>query len=346
MKSDEVYPLPTSRTMTYTRLITACESIPLGAADLIYVAIGCSQKWYQATDARKGSPQEYPPFVADWPGRKLCILIDPELENEPVGITEAGGTSATLDDCVPLTLAFDNGKPTVTFVALRQYFHWNNHAGCDPADCRAFLNALIQRALPRPAPYMIVQDYSGPDIRRYYPLERFGVGMMGKVLFDITGGDPGCFVDFSKYHILRDSAGHFIQPHYTPLWKLKGRGIVGKAFTDLVLQRYNLALDSAARCWRAQNGHDIPRDWYAPSIVAGRIRSLLFTYGTSHRFAVAPNGDPLIPFEVAEELIFDLCATVGHYMSHTEVYALMTGPFDDLRASVKLLRDLAISENS
>lgn len=327
--------------MTYQDLTNACATIPLEAHDLIYVAIGCSQKWYQQSGAQ-GSAQEYPPFVESWPGRKLCILIDPELEDEPDGITRAGGAAARLDNAVSLTLEFANRNPSVNFVVLRKHFQWRDEGA---QECCAFLNSLIQRCLRPSGPRMIVQDYTGTDIRPYYPLEIFGHAMLPRVLFDITGGDPGCFVDFSKYQLIRDTNGHFIQQQLTPLWKLKAHGVRGKAFEDLVFQRYSLALDSAARCWRAQNGHDEARDWYAPSLVAERIRPLLYAYGIPPQLVRAANGDPLIPFAAAEEPIFDLCATVGHYMCHEEVYHLLTGPFDDLRNALKLLRDLAVSEN-
>jgi hypothetical protein len=327
--------------MAYQQLYDAALSVPLGPNDLVYIAIGCSQKWYTGA---AGSPQEYPPFVAEWPGRKLCILIDPELEESPVGIVQAGGAAATLADAAPLTLEFSNGRPSVTFVALRRNFIWRvNDEG--HAESKAFLHALIRQSLAPAGPYMIVQDYSGTDIRRSFPVETFGHALMAKVLFDITGGDAGCFVDFSKFQVKRDPAGHFVQPAYTPLWKLKTLRL-GKAYEDQIRDRYNLALDSAARCWRAQNGHDLPRDWYAPSLVADRIKPLLYAYGVNPRLAVGPNGDPLIPYAAVEEPIFDLCAAVGHYMSHEEIYSLVTGGFDQLRESLKMLRDLALEEQN
>ena len=323
----------------YNQLLNACQDIPLSAGDLIYVAIGCSQKWY-LTSGATGSAQEYPPFVAGWFSRKLCILIDPDLEEEPDGISRAGGATATLPDCMPLTLEHVR-RPEITFVALRKNFRWRDEGS---QECRAFLNSLIQRCLQPGGPHMIVQDYSGADIRPYYPLETFGHPLMSRVLYDITGGDPGCFVDFSKYRIIRDSNGHFVQPQLTPLWKLKAFAVKGKAFEDLAFQRYSLALDAAARCWRAQNGRDEARDWYAPALVAERIRPLLYAYGIPPQLAKAANGDLLIPFSAVEEPVFDFCATVGHYMSHEEVYHLLTGPFDDLRNAMKMLRDLAVEE--
>jgi len=325
---------------TYAQLLQACNETPLAAGDLIYVAIGCSQKWYLQTGAAE-SAQEYPPFVAEWLGRKLCILIDPELEEEPVGITQAGGAAAALPDAVPLTLEHVR-KPPVTFVALRANFIWRPEAA-GYEDSKMFLHALVQRCLQPGGPHMIVQDYSGTDIRRHYPLEPFGTPILSKVLFDITGGDPGCFVDFSKYRVLRDGAGHFVNPQYTPLWKLKALRI-GKAYEDQIYERYSTGLDAAARCWRSQNGHDEPRDWYAPALVAERIRPLLYTYGIPPQLATSRSGDPLIPFAAAEEVIFDLCAIVGHYMCHEEIYSLLTGGFDDLRNAVKILRDLALED--
>lgn len=345
---------------TYQQLRDAALSIPLDRNDLVYIAIGCSQKWYrpaltdqhcgvndgvitpryQQTGAA-GSAQEYPPFVAEWPGRKLCILIDPELEESPVGIVQAGGAAAALADAVPLTLEFMKGRPSVTFVALRRNFRWYpTDEGY--AECKMFLDCLIQPCLAPAGPHMIVQDYSGTDIRQFFPIKDYGHPLMAKVLFDITGGDAGCFVDFSKFRVVRDPAGHFVQPAYTPLWKLKALRL-GKAYEDQIRDRYNLALDSAARCWRAQNGHDQPRDWYAPHRVADRIKPLLYAYGIDP--ILANRGDePLIPFAAVEEPIFDLCAAVGHYMSHEEIYSLVTGSFDQLRESLKMLRDLALAD--
>lgn len=325
---------------TYNQLFNACYETPLGKGDLIYVAIGCSQKWYQQTGAQ-GTPQEYPPFVAEWIGRKLCILIDPELEEEPVGITQAGGAPAKLPDYMPLTLEHVR-RPAITFVAARARFEWRaDNEGHDA--CMTFLHGLLQRALQPEGPHMIVQDYSGIDIRPLYPVERYGHQLFSKVLFDITGGDAGCFVDFSKFRVVRDHAGHFVQPAYTPLWKLRALRL-GKAYEDQIRERYSLGLDAAARCWRAQNGHDEARDWYAPAIVAPRIRPLLYTYGVDPVLATNRAGEPLIPFAAAEEVLFDLCAVTGNYMSHEEAYSLLTGDFEQLRTAMRTLRDIALEE--
>lgn len=326
--------------MTYQQLLNACQEVPLGIGDLIYVAIGCSQKWYQQSGAQ-GSAQEYPPFVSQWHGRRLCILIDPDLEEEPMGITQAGGAAAALPDCMPLTLEYTR-RPAITFVALRKHFVWwkddEGHAAC-----AAFLHALIARAVYTGGPHMIVQDYSGADIRQYFPVENFSHTLFAKVLFDVTGGDAGCFVDFSKVRLVRDSAGHFVQPVYTPLWKLKTL-CMGNAYEDQIRERYSITLDSAARCWRSQRGLDEARDWYAPAIVAVRIKPLLYAYGIDPKLATNAAGDPLIPFSAVEEPIFDLCAAVGHYMSHEEIYSLLTGDFDSLRGALKVLRDIALEE--
>lgn len=324
------------RPQRFQGLCNLALAVPLNSHDLIYVAIGCSQKWYQSTGTT-GSSQEYPPFVAAWPGRKLCILIDPDLEESPVGIVQAGGAPTPLPDCKP-----HNVSATTVFLTLRTHFRWRaDEEGS--VDSWAFLNSLVKRAVDPAGPHMIVQDYSGPDIRPYYPLDRFGHALLPKVLFDMTGGDAGCFVDFSKYRLLRDPAGHFVQPHYTPLWKLKALRI-GKAYEDQIRDRYALALDSAARCWRAQNGHDEPRDWYAPALVAERIRPLLYAYGINPQLATGRNGDPLIPFAAVEEPLFDFCATAGTYMCHEEIYSLATGDFDQLRNSFRMLRDLVLAD--
>ena len=145
------------------------------APDLIYVAVGCAHS----------AEQQCPPQVRNWPGLKLCILIDPILESPPL----VAGAS---DDIV--------------VIPLYRNFDWKAPADYD------FIRALCCCTNA----HMIVQDYTGHDIYPYYP----GPEFTKRVLFDMTYRDGGCYVDFAAIQILRDERGDFIQPHFATLVEL------------------------------------------------------------------------------------------------------------------------------
>lgn len=214
--------------------------------DLIYLAIGCGQA---GVPAEYTPYQEYPPQVRDWPGRKLCILIDPHLE-EPLRV-----------------------QPTAdaTFYPFRQPWLWTG------APDRMFLYSLINFVLrPQSNTRLIVQDYTGVDIRPYYPLDVFPPQeLLNRVLFDMTQRDGGCYINFNNVHILQDIHGDFIQTAYVPMSRFAAHAA---PLAYEMQQRYLILTHYVHRLYRIQEGLEPPRDWLTVSEVRDRCRRLWVAY--------------------------------------------------------------------
>ena len=311
--------------MSYDDILAFCKSQP---TPLIYLSIGCSQRFYPQGG---GSAQQFPPFVASWPGRRVCILIDPDLEESPRGIVDAGKPAQPLHD----GQIADFGD--VAFVTRRRPWGWPYHPNNDERIGSAqFLDGLCRLATAIGGPHLIVQDYSGPDIRRFYPVAEHGVQLLNRVMFDVTGMDGGCFVDFSKVHIRRDERGNFIQPAFTPLWKL--RALHHPALAHEAADRAATLLNYVGRLYRAHRLLDPPRDWYAPESGEKRVQTMTWAYG------LQPGTNTKDLLSLFHAGIFDLCATAEHFVSEGEVLALLEGPFDQVRTSLTLLRDVIIAD--
>jgi hypothetical protein len=214
---------------------------------LIYVAIGCGQG---------GNPpdtppeQEYPPQIDVWPGdRKMCILIDPHLE-DPIRAV---------------------ATEVVTFYPIRQPWDWNSTAD------RTFLYGLINFVMrPQSTTRLVVQDYTGVDIRPHYPLEVYPAQeLLSRVLFDFTQVNPGCYINFSQHSILCDRNGDFIQTQYLPLMRFGGHR---DRLKYEMQERYLTLTHYVHRLWRIQEGLEPPRDWLHVEDVAARIRRLCVAY--------------------------------------------------------------------
>lgn len=316
----------------YDDILTFCRSRP--DTTLVYLAIGCSQRWHMPP---AGSPQGFPPFVANWPGdgSRIIIMIDPDLEDNPHAITVAGYPEQPLADGG----IADFGKNA--FIAIRRNWHWPHHTvNHEVEPCSRFLHGLCTWATEAQGPHLIVQDYSGPDIRRYFPLYTWHVAartaLINKVVFDVTGKDGGCFVDFSKVTLRRDADGNFIQPAYERLQRL--RELRHPALAHEAADRTATLLNYVGRLYRAHRLLDPPRDWYAPEIVAGRIQSLLYIYGLQP----GTSTDDLA--RLFFDGIIDLCMAADNYMDQSDIFSILEGPFDQTRTSLTLLRDIIVAE--
>lgn len=323
------------RTMfTYDEILTFCKNkVATHPNSLIYVSIGCSQAHYPSTG---GTPQQFPPFVAAHAGHKICIWIDPYLEAEPRGFQNAGLPPQPLPDNTIADVGF------ATFIPLRKNFAWPNHWGTD-ADvnpCKHFIDELCRLCVQphESAPSMIVQDYSGTDIRQFYPLERFGYSLLSKVLFDVTYKDSGCFVDFTKVHILRNNDG-FVQPAYSPMWSLATVEGAASVINAEMGDRYNTLINYVWRLYKIQTGREVPRDWCTPDVVATRARRLFFAYRVPQGSTDTPTLHHLLV-----EGIFDFCSVAGHYQTHADTVALIDGDNTALPNALNILR-LVASEN-
>ena len=187
--------------MTLNDITTLCTKICNEEQTTIYFAVGCGLEYYAPGTH---PPQQYPPFMAEFPGRHICILMDPLLESPPKVYADLGvSVPDTGSDTGPVTIG------NVTFIPVRRNFEWGSE------EARLFIDELCILCLDTPA-RLIVQDYAGNYIDRYYPIDRLGTQITKKVLFDVTYRDGGCFIDLGAVRILRHRDGSFVQPRYDP----------------------------------------------------------------------------------------------------------------------------------
>jgi hypothetical protein len=255
--------------MNHDDILSAFREAVTTAPDLIYVAIGCGMA---AHPYGSHSPQQYPPQVAEWPGRKVCILIDSHFEPAPLYVFRylGFGLPDVRDD--PIVQIGDT-----TFITIQRHWDWKN-----PADHEQIV-ALCQTAIHFPRTYMIVQDYTGEDPTPYYPIQTIGPRLVDKVLFDMTQGRFGgeCFVDFGKVRIRRSPrTGGFLQPRFQPLaafWQ----EMSPEALYEELERRYSIATYTVYPYYLELRGRLEPKPWRNADVLRTAMKPMLYTYGLS-----------------------------------------------------------------
>jgi hypothetical protein len=264
----------------------------------IYLSIGCAHS----------AEQQYPPFFRSLPGTKLCFLIDPRLEEKPVCHTTGP----------PITDAM--------FVEIREYFDYNE----------AILHGLCAHALST-GTKLIVQAFTGEDIRYRYPLKRFGPALLDHVLFDFTYSEGGCFVDFSKVQLLLKPDYTFLQPLYSPLATFKQhRHILLKELEA----RYHLIFHYVLNVYQVQTGRKEPREWYAPEVILPKIGALCVAYNVPH----TTDTDHLLL--LLTETFADLCHVAGDGPTLSDIITLINEPGNAYIDAFRLLNTILKEENS
>lgn len=267
--------------------------------ELIYVAIGCALGHHPPNGSYL-SPQQVPPFVEHATGRRLCILIDPTLEDPPRQQPLADAT------------------PGVTLTPLRQSFHFDN------PEHSAFLHSLIRLTLEANSrTRLIVQDYTGRDILPYYPIDTYGPRLTARVLYDVTYNDGGCFVDLNKIAIFHEANGNFLNPVYLPMWRFKGvRGAASTIQTQL--NKRESALFYAHRYYGYLTGTRPPRDWNTPERLTALLKPMFYSYGLG---TVELTRAKLC--QLLQEATFDFLACASLYATREDVQAAIDDPSDD-----------------
>jgi hypothetical protein len=237
-----------------------------GAPHLIYIAIGCGMS---AHSYGSHSPQQYPPQIAAWPGRKVCVLIDERFEAPPLYVFRDHG-APDLSPAHSINIIGDT-----TFITIQRRWGWKN-----PADHNQ-IHTLCNVAIHSPHTYMIVQDYTGEDPTPYYPLQSFGRPLLDKVLFDMTysrfGGE--CFIDFSKIDIRRaPTTGHFLQPRFQALsafW----RDMDPDMLREELERRYSIATYTVYPHYLELRGRLEPKPWRSAEVLSRTMLPMCYTYG-------------------------------------------------------------------
>jgi hypothetical protein len=279
--------------------------------DLIYVAIGCSQKRYEYG---KHSPQECPPFVRHWThiglsSNTVCILIDPDLEDDPY----------VLMDLTEEELAHHR------IITIRRNFNWKTEA--------TFIDSMCEFALSAPNTYMIVQDYSGTELHKYYPLQRFGSALLQKVIFDVSYMDGGCWVDFDKVRLERDMVtGAFLQPPYMPLSRA-----ISITTPDVIYflaeRRYYTLVSYVFGYYR----HPDERVWCTPETVAFKMSEICASEAYGVPISVTKENLKLLAIRMVE----DFAKTADAKLSSTEIAEMLDEPTEKvLPTTVSTLRPM------
>jgi hypothetical protein len=232
--------------------------------DIIYLSVG-SALGHHPQEINPNTNQQIPIFLDKYNGKKkVIILIDPGLE-----------TPLKSESTIPMEIYFlsDDGKfrifrttcgNTLIF-AISSRFYWEDEKHCPHEDsqlvpiCNNFLVKLIEFNLHNKSK-LIGQDFTGRDTRNAYN----SLGNIfdkneyyKRVLFDITYGDSGCFVDFSKSPIIYDQEDNFVQVRNKKLIEL--RRILPHYFKKMAESRINLVLwhlNRQLRIFRGELTHE------------------------------------------------------------------------------------------
>jgi hypothetical protein len=281
---------------------------------LVYVAIGPSQAF---SEPETRTPQQYPPAIAAWPGHKVIILIDPLLET-PVHAHEL--------------IAAAGHTETTTVFEFRSSFCWKNQADA------TFLFSLCEAALDDHGPHVIVQAYTGRDIRDAVPIDFFGEQLLTKVLYDMTYSDEGCRPDLSRVNILRDANGHFIQPFFEPLWALRARGTPSALLKAEADARLYILTNYVHRLYRIKAGREEFRDWCTDEVVAQKADRLRYAYGIPAPVTAIDALTKLIA-----EALFDFCSINRNYFTPAEITAAIAGDYCDIMKSLRITLDATLA---
>lgn len=172
--------------------------------DLIYFSVGCAANigGHESLDPKFS--QQYPLFLNNkhfYNKKKIIFLFDPLLEN-----------SLTIQKIIPDLKIIKSDKElkilmnaTILVLAYKlNYFYHNSNNEIDPM-MQQIVNYVLQNKKK-----MIVQDYTGQNIRKYMDIFSIDYPFISKkIIFDITNNEGGCIVDFSKYHLYFEKNGDF-----------------------------------------------------------------------------------------------------------------------------------------
>ncbi len=318
-------------TMNYDDILTYCKA---KNPALIYVGIGCAQGHY-APDNEDHWAQEYPPVLAaETRGYRIAILIDPALER-PVRALRDVGLDGSHD-------VVTDQRAGITFICLRNLFHWprtNNSPLSSPH--ATFMNQLCELAVYSESTQLIVQDYTGLDIRPYYPLNQFNHNKLkDRVLYDMTYSSGGCSVDFTKVTVLRRANGDFIQPHYTPLHTLSVLGIPSAIIIAEATNRREILELFIHRYYHVLNGNKEPRHWCTEDHVMNAATYLFYNYG------LIPSVIPTNLRALMAEALMDFMALRSTHMCLADMYTLIDSPTEDYGMALRIVQPLQLSGKS
>jgi hypothetical protein len=309
--------------MNYDDILAYCKS---KNPALIYVGIGCAQGHY-SPDNEDHWAQEYPPVLAtETRGYRIAILIDPALERPVRALRDVG-----LDGSHDLV---EDVRCGISFICVRHLFHWpRTYNSPLSAPHTAFMHQLCELAVYNEFTQLIVQDYTGIDIRPYYPLNQFNHSRLkNRVLYDMTYTGGGCSVDFTKVNVLRRATGDFIQPHYTPLHTLSSIGIPSAIIATEAANRREILELFVHRYYHVLCGTKEPRHWCTEEHVMNATEHLFYTYGLIPS-AITTNLRALMT-----EALLDFLTMRSTHLCLSDIYTLIDSPTADYGMALRIVQ--------
>jgi hypothetical protein len=225
----------------------------------------------------------------------------------------------------------------VTFFCCRQYFEspkppgWGHKEGTEKIDM-AFLKNLCTIACTS-STKLIYQDYSGrltDDLYESMLVQCDHPSFKSSVLFDVTYKDAGCFIDFSKINIFRNSEGDFIQPAFETLTFL--RSYVPSMLSSEMKRRRLILADYVHRYYQVLIGKKEPRDWCSSYIISERMKPMVAIYGTSQ------STDSNSLYELLESGLLDFCTATECHMTGAEMHDVIQS--DQYVQTLKMLSNI------
>jgi hypothetical protein len=310
--------------MTNDDIAALCKTLVLQeqGPTTIYFAIGCALGRYPPGEHPR---QQYPPFMRGFPGRQICILMDPELESPPRAYEDQIGFSVLPDE--PTVTIGD-----ITFITARRHFAWGSK------DARTFIAHLSNLCL-NTRTQLIVQDYAGNYIEKYYPISTFDSRITKKVLFDVTYRDGGCFIDLDAVRILRYRDGSFVQPKYDAITVLRSHVSV-ELLRNILKERRNSLVTYIKRYHRILTGAEEYRDWCTEDVVRHHMNTLCQAY------RVPPEPTLSNMEQLMSAYLFDLCTSVGDRVIEETAMELIRSPNKDYDNMLVAFEEIILQELS
>jgi len=206
-------------------------------ASVVYIAIGCARSACQQYPALLHSEQNV-----------TCFWIDPTLEEPPLGSVALSSNT--------------------TWIPIREEWSWLSHK---PMLMRICSQILKNKRL------LIVQDFTGADIRSHYPTQ-LSRDVLNHIVFDVNDTEGDCFPNMDAARLYRDpTTGSLQQPAYMTLVAMQAAGI---PIEQHLHSRKELCRFWAWKVYRQLAGHEEYRDWCRPEIAGCRLHPLFRAYGS------------------------------------------------------------------
>ncbi len=279
--------------------------------DLIYLSIGCAQNGNPVSNE-----QQVPPFIKAVPGRIVLILVDPALESPPQAFEDLGFPTHHTTAPVSICGRFD-------IIALRQEFNWSSDVE------RSFIDALCALTLHTNI-RLIVQDFSGANIHKYYPLRAFGPELLPRAIFDVTHDEGCCYVNWNEHppQFMNPETGDFIHAWHQPLAVIKPY-VTQEVYKQQRQKRTNLLTEYVHRLYKIQAGEEEPRDWCTPERVAEYAEFLFDAYNIN----LATDNSTLSILLI--DAFRDIVTAEGHTKpTASAVISLIDAPFGEYRKAL------------